>query len=299
MKHGSLFSGGGGFDLAAEWMGWENKFHCEWDGFCQRILKYYWPDAETYKDIDEADFTKWRGLIDVLTGGFPCQPYSISGRRKGKDDNRHKWPQMLRAIREISPRWIVGENVRGLTNWNRGLVFDEVQADLETEGYEVTPFLLPACGLNAPHRRERIFFVAYADGNGNNPEARFGQDSGKAAKNQGQENKRQRVWNGINGNDAKGVAADTSIIGQQESGEYIKPVCAKAFGNRKASWASDDGRWPTQPPVFIRNDGFPPKLDSITISDWVEQSNKVGGNAIVPQVAYEIFKAIESYEQGK
>lgn len=160
MTHGSLFSGIGGFDLAAEWMGWENKFHCEWNPFGQQVLKHYWPEAELFTDITKSDFTKYANRIDVLTGGFPCQPYSTAGKRLGKEDERHLWPEMLRAIREIQPRWVVGENVRGLISWNGGMVFDEVQADLEDEGYEVLPFLLPACAVNAPHRRDRIWFVA-------------------------------------------------------------------------------------------------------------------------------------------
>jgi len=167
MTHGSLFSGIGGFDLAAEWMGWENVFHCEWNKFGQQVLHYYFPKAICYEDITKTDFTIHRGTIDILTGGFPCQPYSSAGKRLGKEDERHLWPEMLRAIREIRPRWIVGENVRGLTNWNGGMVFDEVQSDLEAEGYEVTPFLLPACAVNAPHRRDRIWFVAFKNTNEN------------------------------------------------------------------------------------------------------------------------------------
>ena len=161
MTHGSLFSGIGGFDLAAEWMGWENKFHCEWNPFGQKVLKYYWPEAESFEDITKTDFTKYANTISVLTGGFPCQPYSLAGKRKGKEDDRHLWPEMLRAIREIKPRWVVGENVLGLVNWNGGLVFHEVQSDLESEGYEVFPYVLPACSINAPHRRNRVWFVAY------------------------------------------------------------------------------------------------------------------------------------------
>ena len=160
MTHGSLFSGIGGFDLAAEWMGWQNVFHCEWNTFGQRVLKHYWPKAISYNDITKTDFTIHRGSIDILTGGFPCQPYSLAGKRKGKDDDRHLWPEMLRAIREIQPRWVVGENVLGLVNWSDGLVFHEVQADLEAEGYEVQPFVLPAVSVNAPHRRDRVWFVA-------------------------------------------------------------------------------------------------------------------------------------------
>lgn len=161
MTHGSLFSGIGGFDLAAEWMGWTNLFHCEWNPFGQKVLKHYWPNAESFTDITKSDFTKYENAIDIISGGFPCQPYSTAGKRLGKEDERHLWPEMLRAIREVSPRYVVGENVRGLTNWNGGVVFDEVQADLEAEGYEVLPFLLPACGVGAPHRRDRIWFIAH------------------------------------------------------------------------------------------------------------------------------------------
>ena len=160
MTHGSLFSGIGGFDLAAEWMGWQNVFHCEWNTFGQRVLKHYWPNAISYNDITKTDFTIHRGRIDILTGGFPCQPYSMAGKRLGKEDDRHLWPEMLRAIREIQPRWVVGENVFGLVNWSDGLVFHEVQADLEAEGYEVQPFVLPAVSVDAPHRRDRVWFVA-------------------------------------------------------------------------------------------------------------------------------------------
>ena len=126
LTHGSLFSGIGGFDLAAEWMGWDNKFHCEWNEFGQKVLNHYWPNAESFTDITKTDFTKYYGKIDILTGGFPCQPYSSAGKRKGKEDERHLWPQMLRTIREVAPSFVVGENVRGLTNWNGGMVFEEV-----------------------------------------------------------------------------------------------------------------------------------------------------------------------------
>lgn len=163
MTHGSLFSGIGGFDLAAEWMGWENMFHCDVKPFAIRTLKYYWPNAKLYNDIKKTDFTIHRGKVDVLTGGFPCQPFSGAGKRKGKEDDRHLWPEMLRAIREIQPSWIVGENVYGLINWNRGMVFNEVQVDLENEGYEVQPYILPACSINAPHRRDRVWFVAHSN----------------------------------------------------------------------------------------------------------------------------------------
>ena len=160
MNHGSLFSGIGGFDLAAEWMGWENKFHCDINPFSRKICKYYWPEAVSYDNIKTTDFTLWRGKIDVLSGGFPCQPFSTAGKRMGKEDERHLWPEMLRAIREIQPRYVVGENVRGIASWSDGLVFEEVCSDLESQGYEVQAFLLPAVAINAPHKRDRFYFVA-------------------------------------------------------------------------------------------------------------------------------------------
>lgn len=161
MTHASLFSGIGGFDLAAEWMGWHNMFNCEIDPFCRKVLAYHFPEAKQYEDVKTTDFTIHRGNIDVLTGGFPCQPFSLAGKRKGSDDNRYLWPEMLRAIREIQPRWVVGENVFGIVNWSDGMVFEQVQSDLENEGYEVQPYIIPACAVDAPHRRDRVWFVAH------------------------------------------------------------------------------------------------------------------------------------------
>ena len=112
--HASLFSGFGGPDLAAEWMGWDNAFHCEINEFCNTILEYHFPNSKTYRDVTTTDFSEWRGGVDVLTGGFPCQPFSVAGARKGADDNRYLWPHFIRAIREIKPTWVIGENVGGI-----------------------------------------------------------------------------------------------------------------------------------------------------------------------------------------
>src|ERR1700753_3157416 len=120
MRHGSLFSGIGGFDLAASWMGWENVFQCEKDEFCQRLLKFYWPKAKLYEDVREFDGRSYKGAIDVLSGGFPCQPFSNAGKRRGTADDSYLWPEMHRIIAEVRPRWVVGENVLGLVNWNKG-----------------------------------------------------------------------------------------------------------------------------------------------------------------------------------
>jgi DNA (cytosine-5)-methyltransferase 1 len=333
MKHGSLFSGIGGFDLAAEWMGWENVFHCEWNPFGQKVLKHYWPQSISYSDITKTDFSIHANTIDIISGGFPCQPYSQAGKRKGKEDERHLWPQMLRAIREIQPRWVVGENVRGLTNWNGGMVFDEVQSDLETQGYEVLPFLLPACAVNAPHRRDRIWFIAYANNAGTNnrsgingnwkkinkgwegqPQPEFRQDgnNGDASNTTGErheereqnggwentEEKKCRVWNGPKRPGNNGATSDTDekrLSAKEEIGQMGWERLS--VGYKRNTW----DLFPTQPPVRGRNDGIPNGLAGtpFSASQWRNESIKAYGNAIVPQVAYELFKAIDSYEKAQ
>jgi DNA (cytosine-5)-methyltransferase 1 len=160
MRHGSLFSGIGGFDLSAQWVGWENVFQVEIDDYCTKVLEKNFPNAKRYRDIREFDGTQYRGTIDVVSGGFPCQPFSQAGQRRGKADERYLWEEMLRAIREIQPTWIVAENVSGLLIMQDGLVFEQVCTDLEKADYEVQPFIIPACAKNAPHRRDRIWIIA-------------------------------------------------------------------------------------------------------------------------------------------
>ena len=166
-------------------MGWQNLFHCEIQEFPRKVLDYWFPNSESYEDITKTDFTKWHGKVDVLTGGFPCQPFSLAGRRKGADDNRYLWPQMLRAIRQIHPTWVVGENVNGIktmvescqvTQMGRTdylfeenhlyreesrFTLDKICADLEAEGYSVQPIVIPACAIGAPHRRDRVWIIAH------------------------------------------------------------------------------------------------------------------------------------------
>ena len=120
LVHASLFSGIGGPEVAAAMLGWENAFHCEINPFGRRVLDYWFPDSVSYEDITKTDFTPWRGKVDILTGGFPCQPFSYAGKRKGREDERYLWPQMLRAIDEIRPTWVVGENVAGFTTMVEG-----------------------------------------------------------------------------------------------------------------------------------------------------------------------------------
>ncbi len=299
MRHGSLFSGIGGFDLAAQWMGWENVFHCECNPFGQRVLKHYWPNAKSYEDITKTDFTVHRRKIDILTGGFPCQPYSQAGKRLGKEDDRHLWPEMLRAIREIQPRYIVGENVSGLVNWAGGLVFEEVQTDLENEGYEVQAIILPACAINAPHRRDRVWFVAYSDRNEYKGELDFGRcsiqtkgGSGKANRKIREESEWKcfRIESRNNGN--KRIITDTAGLGLRKQGDGTGK-------SRLTNQESQTNYWkdfPTQSPVCDGDDGLSSRLDGITFPKWRNESIKAGGNAIVPQVAHKIFQAIASFD---
>jgi len=300
MRHGSLFSGIGGFDLAAEWMGWENKFHCEWNEFGQKVLKYYFPESELFTDITKSDFTKYANQIDILTGGFPCQPYSTAGKRLGKEDDRHLWPEMLRAIKEIKPRWVVGENVLGLVNWNGGLVFHEVQTDLEAEGYEVFPYVLPAASVNAPHRRDRVWFVAYSENN------RYRRRQGEQCKNGEWElfQEKQR-WNKV-GSEIERCSGEWIVTdSNSEMLEYWngkREARKRAIKEKRIESFNGTRKWetfPTVPPICNGDDGISDRLDSITFSKWRIESIKAGGNAIVPQVVYQIFKAIEQYETLK
>jgi DNA (cytosine-5)-methyltransferase 1 len=326
MNHGSLFSGIGGFDLAAEWMGWNNTFHCEWMPFPRKVLNHYWPNSISYEDITKTDFSIHRGTIDILTGGFPCQPYSSAGKRLGKEDERHLWPHMLRVISEINPTYVVGENVRGLTNWNGGVVFEEVCTDLESQGYTVQPILLPACAVGAPHRRDRVWFIAYSRSNGlydkskgisewentkleqrNSTVERLGIEWNVTNSNSIRQHEREcnneeqssqrgvNAFDDINENVGSGNVTDTCEIGFSSS----KPI-GKLGRQQRFTFNYEQRIWqkfPTQSPICGGDDGLPIELDGITFSKWRQESIKGYGNAIVPQVAYEIFKVIAEMDR--
>jgi DNA (cytosine-5)-methyltransferase 1 len=391
MRHGSLFSGIGGFDLAARWMGWDNVFHVEWNPWCRKVLEYHFPNSQSFTDVKQFDGSAWRGRVDIISGGFPCQPYSAAGKRLGKDDERHLWPEMLRIIREVAPTYVVGENVRGLTNWNGGVVFEEVCADLEAAGYEVWTGILPAAGVGAPHRRDRVWFVAHANGGADvrtpgrhagtstgegipeRHEVRIPDQSGDvwdAADTACAIGKRTRDarpgWDGFTDNGGDGHAADTDggrsisrrkdVQSEQSDGhgpvskgrkrnaadtdrigfeeriiaaESGEPRFGAGHGGADAANAERDGLehstqpgsitgskgatreriaghaatacwtgFPTESPVCGGNDGISRELDGITFSKWRNESIKAYGNAIVPQVAYQIFKAIQQTHEN-
>ncbi len=216
MNHASLFSGIGGAEVAASMMGWQNLFHCEIQEFPRKVLDYWFPNSESYEDITKTDFTKWHGKVNVLTGGFPCQPFSLAGRRKGADDNRYLWPQMLRAIRQIHPTWVVGENVNGIktmvescqvTQMGRTdylfeenhlyreesrFTLDKICADLEAEGYSVQPIVIPACAIGAPHRRDRVWIIAHTQCDGHSPQGHGNQRARAKKSKEGQDRPQPR-----------------------------------------------------------------------------------------------------------
>lgn len=296
MNHGSLFSGGGGFDLAAEMMGWNNVFHCEKDPFCQTILKHYWPKSDTHENIKTFNAKKYKGKIDILTGGFPCQPFSSSGKRRGTADDRYLWPEMLRVIRECQPTWIVGENVYGIINWNEGLVFDQVHADLEREGYEVQTIVLPAASVNAPHRRYRTWFVARrvakdAANANSNGRKRGNRKNGQLTGEAGQHAQRNISPLGQHARHTFGIGQPA--YGGQETGRVAYSERSAVVGSSPAG-ADHWREWPTESPVCSKHDGLPGQLDGITFPKWRSSSVTMYGNAIVPQVAMQIFQVIEA-----
>lgn len=375
--HASLFSGIGGFDLAAEWVGWKNVFHCEINEFCAQILKYHFPNADHYEDIKTTDFTKWRGKINVLSGGFPCQSFSLAGRRKGAEDDRYLWPQMLRAIQEIKPDWVVGENVAGIITMvqpgkavelgrsatlfgedykdeeiQQQYVIETVCQDLEHSGYSIQPILIPACAVGAPHRRDRVWFIANRTDTGVKGMQRKWEDnilSGRTASDttcRGSggtphesccENERQNGYETqqpfVRGCVRASSHSDSDRQWERtceqepinerfgttnycygcENGDpaYSKSTRSEGkcgYGQRKVQFNGRNSKYiqtcwekfPTQPPVCRGNDGLPFDVDDLAISfpKWRAESIKAYGNAIVPQVAYEIFKAIETINKN-
>ena len=312
MRHGSLFSGIGGFDLAAEWMGWENVFQVEWDSFCQKVLTKNFSNVTRYGDIKEFDGTKYRGLVDVISGGFPCQPFSNAGKRKGKEDDRYLWPQMLRVIREIKPSYVVGENVNGLVSMADGETLDRILSDMEGEGYQTEQFIIPACSVGAWHRRARIWIISYSNCSRNSQselqQTDISSESSRRSK--------QVLLNSIN-------SSDRAIREQKREENSIQREYKEEGLSRKSSGTSK------QIPSNINNEGLQRSQEAGDSKSCREESNELSsrcyrggeyweiepnvgrvangvsnrvdrlkglGNAIVPQVAYQIFKAIQDYE---
>lgn len=325
ITHYDLFAGIGGFSIAVDEVFDEPVRHifCEWDSFCTQVLKKHWPDGEYWGDIAElvthtqhnGHRPKERGIAEqkgslpqehrqedsttgqsertdsnrndneltILTGGFPCQPFSAAGRRRGTADDRYKWPEMFAVIRNIKPQCVIAENVRGLVNWSDGLVLEQVCADLESEGYEVQPLIIPAVAKNAPHRRDRVWIIAHGpkhglEGGGQQPELQ------KSTEVTGRPE----------------LATDSQRprppyrLSRQDSKERPRE---RRDSNPQPDWRQD---WPeVAAELCLVDDGLSSQLvrlpdgSQISYPKWRKESLKAGGNAIVPQVAIEIMKAIK------
>lgn len=301
MKHLDLFSGIGGFAVAAE-ATWEDVEHVfvEYDPFCQAVLRKHWPEAEIHGDIREfvADANSQRKLqskgieqdkrqwsCDLVTGGFPCQPFSSAGRRRGTTDDRYLWPAMLEAITLFKPTWIIAENVAGLVTWNEGLVLETVCSDLEAEGYEVQPFIIPAVAVGAPHRRDRVWIVAHKIGKELREQPRRGGWPSRQSKALSREHNRHAAHSS---SPRLPDDARRELRGLQETaGAYPRRQSGRAHATLER-WTED---WPeVAAKLCTLDDGLPPGL--VRPRGWRNAALKAAGNAIVPQVAAEIMRAM-------
>lgn len=309
LTHLSLFSGIGGLDIAAEMAGFRTVGQCEWAEYPTRVLERHWPNVPRWRDIRTLtgdDFYEQTGLrtVDVISGGFPCQPFSIAGKRRGTEDDRYLWPEMLRVISELRPSWIVGENVAGIVN----MALDTVLADLESEGYAAGTLVLPACGVDAPHRRYRVAILAHAYGEGL-------QDFKRARKSKESESERH--------------SQAANDISDSDNGRCLwreaRTGAAQGNGSRRAdngNRAPEYGiweRWAAQPGLGGVADGLSRWLDAGMSAPgyWLQDPAESGrvprltndaanrtnrlkclGNAVVPQQFYPVFRAIADIEGG-
>jgi DNA (cytosine-5)-methyltransferase 1 len=263
LTHLDLFSGIGGFALAAKWNGYRTLAFCDNEPYAQAVLKKHWPDVPCHQDIREVRGELYAG-VTLLTGGFPCQPFSVAGKQRGKDDNRYLWPEMLRVIREAKPTWIIGENVAGIVN----LALDQVCTDLEAEGYEVEPIIIPACAVDAPHRRDRVWIVANSNG------GQFSQCKSKRKSVQMLSESGERVCDDVANAISKGSQGTEFTSTFSQNSRASRPTSERPCAN----WAT----WLPEPDVGRVANGIPNRSHRL----------KGLGNAIVPQVAAEIIRCI-------
>lgn len=343
MTHLSLFSGIGGLDLAAEMAGMVTVGQCEWADYPTRVLERHWPDVPRWRDIRTLtgeSFHEKTGLrtVDVISGGFPCQPFSVAGKRRGTEDDRYLWPEMLRVIRELQPRWVVGENVAGIVN----MALDTVLADLENEGYEGRAVLVPACGVDAPHRRERCAILAYRDGLRRGGRRTEGQgvlrdaarnEAGSGCADVSDAEGVGCEIDGADGESKRGIRFETSPITRictlpnaDDGGRTVRRdrqlSAAASLGGGGADNAGGAAEYAGRERRAVE-----PRLGGMAdgISDWLERGMSVPGcwlpeppgipritarkenrrerlkclgNAVVPQQFYPIFQAIADIERG-
>ena len=269
-----LFSGIGGFSLGLEACGMTTTAFCERDPYCQSILKKHWPKTPIHTDVRKLDGKQYQNSIDVVAGGFPCQPFSVAGKRLGSEDDRHLWPEMLRIIRECRPRWVIGENVSGFVK----MALDDVSSDLEGEGYAVRAFVLPAVAVEARHRRDRCFIIAHREDVANPHGERQLQQSGSE--------REIGRWSGDSGEEERDVAhtigsrGETWLSGQEQGQEGH----SREFNHEgyQRPWWETGGEWPAESNVCRVVDGIPNRVDRI----------KSLGNAVVPQLIQAIGELV-------
>lgn len=323
LTHLSLFSGIGGLDLAAEMAGFQTVGQCEWADYPTKVLEKHWPDVPRWRDIRTLtgeSFYEKTGLrtVDVISGGFPCQPFSVAGKRRGKEDDRYLWPEMLRVISELRPTWVVGENVAGIVN----MALDQVYADLENEGYAVQAFIIPACAVDAPHRRDRVCIVGWKRSACNlfysNSESAEYKNIGKSEKGKQEQPRVGGLYTDVSDSESIRLQRERPCREQirRARSEKAQPErrcdvlsdtdngCRTlrrdgelpAVEETATSWADHRGRaaeyvagewWPTEPNVGRVANGVPSRVDRL----------KCLGNAVVPQQFYPIFQAIADVER--
>lgn len=261
LTHLSLFSGIGGLDLAAEMAGIETVGQCEFADYPTRVLELHWPNVPRWRDIRTLtgeSFYERTGLrtVDIISGGFPCQPFSVAGKQKGKGDDRYLWPEMLRVISEVKPAWVIGENVLGIVD----LALDQVLSDLEGSGYEAQAFAVPACAVDAPHKRYRVAIIGC------------------------------RLDDGIR-KPLYAVDADPGCNGLQRCTRVEvlrgREDSLQAMRNGGSHPAREN--WPSEPGMGRVVNGLSHRMDRI----------KCLGNAVVPQQFYPFFAAIAAIYEGR
>jgi DNA (cytosine-5)-methyltransferase 1 len=263
MRHLDLFSGIGGFALAAKWAGFETVQFVEIDPFCQKVLRKNFPGVPIHDDIKTF---KWTGASPfILTGGFPCQPFSCAGKRGGAEDGRFLWPEMLRVISQVRPTWIVGENVPGIIN----MELDRCVSDMEAEGYEVQPLIIPACAVNAPHRRDGVWIVGNATSCA--------------------EREKRRVCEVQSPDSTRGI--ESNCLASEGYGEYGE--CAGKRLIRPGAWQEP---WLEAATRLCSLDvRLPGGL--VRPKGWRVNALKAVGNSVVPQIPYLIMKGILEVEK--
>lgn len=277
ITHLSLFTGIGGIDLAAERAGFRTVGQVEQNPYANRILRKQFgrkiPRWTDIRDLSAEDFRRRTGIDSptLISGGFPCQPFSSAGKRKGKEDDRYLWPEMFRVVRELRPAWVLGENVAGIVS----MELESCCADLEGEGYTVRAFLIPACGVGAWHRRERVFIIAYSDTDSTRiPSSRQDRRMGGI---------RESVKS-LPDTDCQGLQGTTSA----RVGCIHQPIESPKGGLISGGSPEGGNYWTVEPAVGRVAHGIPHRVDRL----------KCLGNAVVPQQVYPILAGIAQIENS-